>query len=37
VAVIPGEAVEIVEEHRAESGEEVVVLDSDIGTILVYE
>ena len=37
VAVIPGDAVEIVEEHRAESGEEVVVLDSDIGTILVYE
>jgi valyl-tRNA synthetase len=37
VAVIPGEAVEVVEEHRAESGEEVVVLDSEIGTILVYE
>jgi len=37
VALIPGDAVEIVEEHRAESGEEVAVLDSDIGTILVYE
>ena len=37
VAVIPGEAVEIVEEHRAESGEEVVVLDSDLATVLVYE
>ena len=37
VAVIPAEAVEVVEEHRAESGEEVVVLDSDIGTVLIYE
>jgi valyl-tRNA synthetase len=37
VAVIPGEAVEVVEEHRAESGEEVVVLDSELATILVYE
>jgi len=37
VALIPGDAVEIVEEHRAESGEEVVVLDSDSATILVYE
>ena len=37
VAIIPGEAVEIVEEHRAASGEEVIVLDSDLATILVYE
>jgi valyl-tRNA synthetase len=37
VAVIPGDAVEILEEHRAASGEEVVVLDSDLATILVYE
>ncbi|ERH11242.1 MAG: valyl-tRNA synthetase [halophilic archaeon J07HX64] len=37
VALISGDAVEIVEEHRAESGEEVAVLDSDSATILVYE
>jgi len=36
VAVIPGDAVEITEEHRAESGEEVAVLDSDRSTVLVY-
>lgn len=37
VAVIPGDAVDVVEEHRAESGEEVVVLESELATILVYE
>jgi valyl-tRNA synthetase len=37
VAVVPGDAVEVIEEHRAESGEEVVVLDGDESTILVYE
>ncbi len=36
VAVIPGEAVEIREEHRAESGEEVIVLEADRATVLVY-
>ncbi|MFB6184605.1 MAG: class I tRNA ligase family protein, partial [Haloarculaceae archaeon] len=36
VVVVDGDAVEIVEEHRAESGEEVTVLESDTGTILVY-
>jgi valyl-tRNA synthetase len=36
VAVIPGEAVTIQEEHRAESGEEVEVLEDDGTTILVY-
>ena len=36
VAVIPGDAVEIIEEHRAASGEEVVVLESETATILVY-
>jgi valyl-tRNA synthetase len=37
VAVIPGDAVDIIEEHRAESGEEVVVLESERSTILIYE
>ena len=37
VAVLPGDAVEIREEHRAESGEEVVVLEGETATILVYE
>jgi valyl-tRNA synthetase len=37
VALIPGEAVDVVEEHRAESGEEVAVLDSDLATVLIYE
>ncbi len=37
VAIIPGEAVDVVEEHRAESGEEVAVLDSDLATVLIYE
>jgi valyl-tRNA synthetase len=36
VAVVPGEAVEIREQHRAASGEEVVVLDGDTATVLVY-
>jgi len=36
VAVIPGEAVEIHEEHRAASGEEVTVLEGELATILVY-
>jgi valyl-tRNA synthetase len=36
VVVVPGDAVEIHEEHRAESGEEVVVVESDHATILVY-
>ncbi len=34
--VIPGDAVEIHEEHRAESGEEVAVLESEHATILIY-
>jgi valyl-tRNA synthetase len=37
VATIPGDAVEIHEQHQAESGEEVVVLDGDHATVLVYE
>jgi valyl-tRNA synthetase len=36
VAVIPGDAVTIHEEHRAESGEEVEVLEAAVGTILIY-
>jgi valyl-tRNA synthetase len=36
VAVVPGDAVGIESEHRAEGGEEVVVLDEDFGTVLVY-
>ena len=36
VAIVPGDAVAIESEHRAESGEEVVVLDEDFGTVLVY-
>ncbi len=36
VAVIPGEAVDLREEHRAESGEEVAVLDGEHATVLVY-
>jgi valyl-tRNA synthetase len=35
-AVVPGDAVEVVEEHRAESGEEVVVLEGERATVLVY-
>jgi len=34
---VPGDAVEIVEEHRAESGEEVAVVESDLATVLIYE
>jgi valyl-tRNA synthetase len=34
--VVPGGAVEVVEEHRAESGEEVVVLEGERATVLVY-
>jgi valyl-tRNA synthetase len=37
VAVLPGDAVDIREEHRAASGEEVVVLEGETATILVYE
>jgi valyl-tRNA synthetase len=36
VAVVPGEAIDIHEEHRAESGEEVAVIESELATILVY-
>jgi len=36
VAVVPGDAVEVHEEHRAESGEEVAVLESDLATVLIY-
>jgi valyl-tRNA synthetase len=36
VAVIPGEAVDVREEHRAASGEEVAVLDGETATMLVY-
>jgi valyl-tRNA synthetase len=36
VAVVPGDAVEVHEEHRAESGEEVTVLDGERATVLVY-
>ena len=36
VAVVPGDAVAVTSEHRAEGGEEVVVLDEDFGTVLVY-
>ena len=36
VAVIDGDFVDIRQEHRAESGEEVEVLESESGTILVY-
>jgi valyl-tRNA synthetase len=35
-AVVPGDAVAVESEHRAEGGEEVVVLDEDFGTVLVY-
>ena len=34
---VPGDAVEIIEEHRAESGEEVAVVESDLATVLIYE
>ncbi|MFC7224904.1 valine--tRNA ligase [Halalkalicoccus sp. GCM10025322] len=34
--VLPGEAVEIREEHRAEGGEEVAVLETDGATVLVF-
>jgi valyl-tRNA synthetase len=37
VAVVPGDAVDIEQEHRAESGEEVAVLEADQATVLVYE
>ena len=36
VVVLPGEAVEVREEHRAESGEEVTVLETDRATVLVF-
>jgi valyl-tRNA synthetase len=36
VAVVPGDAVEIHEEHRAESGEEVDVVETERATILIY-
>ncbi|SFS13004.1 valyl-tRNA synthetase [Halomicrobium zhouii] len=36
VAVIPGDAVTVHEEHRAESGEEVDVLEGETATILIY-
>jgi valyl-tRNA synthetase len=36
VAVIPGDAVTVHEEHRAESGEEVDVLEGETATVLVY-
>jgi valyl-tRNA synthetase len=36
VAVVPGDAVDVREEHRAESGEEVAVVESDLATILIY-
>ena len=36
VAIVPGDAVTVESEHRAESGEEVVVLDEEFGTVLVY-
>jgi valyl-tRNA synthetase len=36
VALVPGDAVDVVEEHRAEGGEEVVVLESDLATVLIY-
>jgi valyl-tRNA synthetase len=36
VAAVPGDAVEVHEEHRSESGEEVDVLEGEHGTILVY-
>ncbi len=34
---IAGEAVDIVEEHQAESGEEVTVIESEHATLLIYE
>ncbi|WP_436936083.1 valine--tRNA ligase [Halovenus marina] len=36
VVVLDGDAVDIVEEHRAESGAEVAVLDGELSTVLVY-
>ncbi|MDG5778434.1 valine--tRNA ligase [Haloarculaceae archaeon H-GB2-1] len=36
VVVLDGDAVDVVEEHRAESGEEVDVVESEHATILVY-
>ena len=36
VAVVPGEAVAVVSEHRAESGEEVDVIETDLATVLIY-
>ena len=36
VVVVPGDAVDIHEEHRAESGQEVAVLDGDLSTVLIY-
>ncbi|MFB6165395.1 MAG: valine--tRNA ligase [Haloarculaceae archaeon] len=36
VAVVPGEAVDVREEHRAESGEEVTVVESELATLLIY-
>ncbi|MFB6179727.1 MAG: valine--tRNA ligase [Halorientalis sp.] len=37
VAVVPGDAITIHEEHRAESGEEVEVIESELATILLYD
>ncbi|QSG12002.1 Valyl-tRNA synthetase [Halapricum desulfuricans] len=37
VAVVPGEAADVIEERRAASGEAVVVLESETATILIYE
>jgi valyl-tRNA synthetase len=36
VVVLPGEAVEVREEHRSEGGEEVAVLETDRATVLVF-
>jgi len=37
VVTLPDDAVEIIEEHRAASGEEVEVIESETATILIYE
>jgi valyl-tRNA synthetase len=36
VVVLDGDAVDITEEHRAESGAEVAVLDGELSTVIVY-
>jgi valyl-tRNA synthetase len=33
---VPGDAVDVVEQHRAEGGQEVTVIESDLATVLVY-